>query len=69
MDILMRTAVHKDVKRVVMRESDLALGLTKSEDMVVSEVTDEAEAVIVSRQPKVVFSKKGANMLYAGTCM
>lgn len=53
----MRISVHREAKRVVMRETDVALVMTKFADMVVIGATDEAEAVIESRESRAVFSE------------
>lgn len=47
-----------------MREGAQAPIVTGFKDMV-SEVTEEHEAVVASRQPKVVFSEKLVNMMHA----
>lgn len=64
METIMRTAVCKKSKRVIMRDGDPALLEKQFADMVVTEATEEAETVVESRLPKVIFSGKWANMLY-----
>lgn len=58
MKIIMRAYVHKEAKRVVRQENDVAMVETEFADMVISETTDDAETVIESRAPRVGFSEK-----------
>lgn len=46
MPIIFRTAVHKEVKRVVMRDGDPALVAKAIHDMAVTETTEEEKAVV-----------------------
>lgn len=64
MKIVLRTAVHKEAKQVVMRDGKRALIATFN-DMVVTEATEENETGADMQPPKVVFSKKWLNILYA----
>lgn len=65
MKVIMRTVVHKEFECVLMRENNMALVMTaQSAEIVVSEPTDEEKAVIESREPRVVFSKKWLHLMY-----
>lgn len=65
MQIATLTAVHKQAKRVAIRETDVALVEIVFADILINEVADEAEAVIESRAPRVVVSEKRVIMLHA----
>lgn len=46
MKTIMRTTVHKEANIVEMREKEVGLDMTECANMVVSEATHEAEAVV-----------------------
>lgn len=71
MKMIMRTAAHKEAKRVVRLDVDPALVATNFNDMVVKEATEEEEAVVDRQPSKVVLSEKWVSILYAAAfyCM
>lgn len=56
--IIMRTAVYKEAKRVVMRGNDVAIVVTEFAGMVVIEATDEVDEVMESRDVRSSLKKR-----------